>query len=372
MFKEFTVRDILPPINIKKYSKKPETVGNIPFVSCQTTNNGISTYCGEAPEVNHCITVSTNGNCFDCFWHNYPIIPSSDVEVLHKDGITDDEKISLYLCALLAPNTKLYSYSNKPKNGRVFDTKLILPVIENANTNHEYTVDDIDWEYMRDRIREMERDRIREMDAYLKVTGLNDYELNEEDKAILCMSDEKHIEDFVGDVVWKKVRIGNMFSSESGDFDIKKEHINGRGIPVVSSGVAGRGLIGSTDVQAKVFPANTITVDMFGNAFFRDASYKMVTHARVFSLSPNVEIDSKIGEYFESKLHFLVNLFGYNNMCSFNKIKDLKIELPFTSTGELHKTYISIYVRAIEKTVIKELICWKDRQLEILRGILAD
>lgn len=165
-FKEFAVKDILPPINIKKYAKKPESKGNIPFVSCQTTNNGIASYCGEVPEVSHCITVSTNGNCFDCFWHNYPIIPSSDVEVLHKDGITDNAEISLCLCSALSLNTRLYSYSNKPKNGKVFDTIISLPVIESSDPDHEYTVDDIDWQDMERYIRAMEKVAIADVVRY--------------------------------------------------------------------------------------------------------------------------------------------------------------------------------------------------------------
>lgn len=165
-FKEFAVKDILPPITIKKYAKKPESKGNIPFVSCQTTNNGIASYCGEFPEVSHCITVSTNGNCFDCFWHHYPIIPSSDVEVLHKDGITDNAEISLCLCSALSLNTRLYSYSNKPKNGKVFDTIISLPVIESSDPNHEYTVDDIDWQDMERYIRAMEKVVIADVVKY--------------------------------------------------------------------------------------------------------------------------------------------------------------------------------------------------------------
>ena len=44
---------------------------------------------------------------------------------------------------------------------------------------------------MRDRITELERDRITELDAYLRVTGLNDYELTEDDKKILSISLQK-------------------------------------------------------------------------------------------------------------------------------------------------------------------------------------
>lgn len=166
MRKEFKVKDVLPPIKVTKYAKKPESEGNVPFVSCQTTNNGIAIYCGEESEVPHCITVSTNGNCFDCFWHGEPIIPSSDVEVLSKGGITDNERISLYLCGLLAPNTVLYSYVNKPKNGKVFETIISLPVIASPDPNHTYTIDDIDFDYMEQYIRAMEKLAIADVVKY--------------------------------------------------------------------------------------------------------------------------------------------------------------------------------------------------------------
>ena len=65
---------------------------------------------------------------------------------------------------------------------------MTLPVIENPVPNHDYTVDDIDWQYMQDRIAELEQDRIAELDTYLKVTGLDDYELTDEDKNVLFLS----------------------------------------------------------------------------------------------------------------------------------------------------------------------------------------
>lgn len=65
---------------------------------------------------------------------------------------------------------------------------MTLPVIENPVPNHDYTVDDIDWQYMQDRITELEQDRITELDTYMKVTGLDDYELTDEDKHVLSLS----------------------------------------------------------------------------------------------------------------------------------------------------------------------------------------
>lgn len=385
MFKEFAVRDILPPINIKKYAKKPETEGNIPFVSCQTTNNGIATYCGEAPEVNHCITVSTNGNCFDCFWHNYPIIPSSDVEVLHKDGITDDEKISLYLCGLLAPNTHLYSYSNKPKNGKVFDTKLTLPVIESPNPDHEYTVDDIDWQYMRDRITELERDRITELDAYLQATGLNDYELTEDDKKILSLSakrasdEDRTLEDDSEDEVrFGSFKLGQLFESQTGDVDLQQKDVNDKGYFFINSGVENRGIKGKTDRPAKVFKAGTITIDFWGNAYYRDFDYVMATHNHVFSLSGDVIKNEKIGHYIIGKLSKLPQLFSYSNMATWNKLKVLDISLPIKSdasddytTDDIDFDYMERYIRAMEKVVIAEVVKYKDKVVETTKAVVG-
>ena len=76
--------------------------------------------------------------------------------------------------------------------------------------------------------------------------------------------------------------------AQTGDFDIQRHHVNGRGYLYINSGLENQGIVGSTDVPAKVFPANSITIDMFGNVFYRDFYYKMVTHARVFSLSSDL------------------------------------------------------------------------------------
>ena len=84
---------------------------------------------------------------------------------------------------------------------------------------------------------------------------------------------------------WKNFKISRLFISSTGDTDITQESLSETGIPVISSGESNTGIIGVTSVKAKVFPANTITMDMFGFAFPRGYKYKIVTHARVFSLS---------------------------------------------------------------------------------------
>ena len=138
----------------------------------------------------------------------------------------------------------------------------------------------------------------------------------------------------------KEFRIGDLFTSQNGNTDLKKEHINGRGYPVVSSGLENTGIIGLTDIDARILPRNTITVDMFGNVFFRDFEYKLVTHARVFSLIPKgYRMGVKKGLYVVSMLSWLSRVFSYNNMCSYKKIENMPLSLPVIESSDPNHEY---------------------------------
>ena len=138
-----------------------------------------------------------------------------------------------------------------------------------------------------------------------------------------------------------------MFESANGDFDIQKTHINGLGDYVITAGLSNNGILGKTNIKAKIFNANTITIDMFGNAFYRQFRYKMVTHARVFSLKPNFEITERQGMFLSSALFFLRHHFGYENMCSWAKIQDIKITLP-THNGAIDYAFMETFIAELE------------------------
>ncbi|MBQ2395977.1 MAG: restriction endonuclease subunit S [Bacteroidales bacterium] len=158
---------------------------------------------------------------------------------------------------------------------------------------------------------------------------------------------------------YKEFEIGGelgLFSSQTGDFDIQKKHINNKGILVVSSGEQNNGIIGKTDVDAKIINENTITVDMFGNVFFRDHKYRMVTHARVFSLEfKNRKISKKVGLYFVAQMKYFNKKFAYDNMASFEKIKNIKISLPITENGDIDFEFMETYISELERERISEL-----------------
>ncbi|GAA9038692.1 restriction endonuclease subunit S [Helicobacter pylori] len=116
-------------------------------------------------------------------------------------------------------------------------------------------------------------------------------------------------------------------------FDIQKRHINHKGEFVITAGLSNNGVLGQSDIKAKVFESHSITIDMFGCTFYRSFPYKMVTHARVFSLKPKFEINHKISLFLSTLFFDYPKKFGYENMCSWAKIKNDKVILPLKPTA---------------------------------------
>lgn len=144
-------------------------------------------------------------------------------------------------------------------------------------------------------------------------------------------------------VEWGEYRLGDLFESENGDFDIQKHHINDLGEYVVTAGLSNNGVLGRSNVKAKVFFPQTFTVDMFGTVFYRVYHYKMVTHARVFSLSPKFEVNNKQGTFIATALSRICLGFGYENMCSWVKIRDKKVQLP-TRRGKIDFEFMEKFI----------------------------
>lgn len=136
---------------------------------------------------------------------------------------------------------------------------------------------------------------------------------------------------------------------------MQQRDINGKGEWFINSGVQNFGIKGRTDRPAKIFPANTITVDFFGNAYYRPFKYKMATHNHVFSLSGEVIRNQSVGLYLVTQMSYLTKLFTFNNMGTWSKIKHLSLLLPVTSGGNVDYKFIEERMRELEEERMREL-----------------
>ena len=170
---------------------------------------------------------------------------------------------------------------------------------------------------------------------------------------------------------FKKFALDTLFTSSTGDVDLQQKDINGKGEFFINSGVENRGIKGRTDRPARIFPANTITVDFWGNAYYRDFEYKMATHNHVFSLAGDVIRNRLVGMYIVGILSKLPKLFSYNNMATWNKLKTIEVSLPVTLNGDIDFDYMERYIRAIEKLAIADVAKYKDKLIATTRQVVG-
>ncbi len=162
-------------------------------------------------------------------------------------------------------------------------------------------------------------------------------------------------------IKWGEFKLGDLFEASNGDFDIQKRHINHKGEFVITAGLSNNGVLGQSDIKAKVFESHSITIDMFGCAFYRSFPYKMVTHARVFSLKPKFEINHKIGLFLSTLFFDYPKKFGYENMCSWAKIKNDKVILPLKPTAnaqtldDIDFNFMEKFIAELEQCRLAEL-----------------
>lgn len=377
-YKEFVLEDLFEKIKTEKikgkandFPTRPSGKYVVPLLTAGVNNQGLARFAKREQcktILKNVITISANGaNSGATFYQDGEFAVLQDAYAVKlKSMDIPNAQCGIYLTAcirrVLVGN---YNWVCKAGWERIKNLSIQLPITATGS---------IDWNFMTDYIRELEQERIRELDAYLKAAGLDSYELDAEDKRVLALyreALEHKNEPKKCELQFGEFKLDELFKATVGDTDIKRSDINGRGDFVITAGVANCGVLGKSDVAAKVVAANTITVDMFGNCQYRDFPYKMVTHARVLSLKSKTEdFNRETGLYISTVLRSVLTHFDYNNMCSWNKISDFAIQLPVTTSGDINFDFMEKYIKAIEKVSIANVVKYKDKVIAATKQVV--
>ena len=387
MFKDFQISILFDWQNGNTDLKKEHINGKgYPVVSSGVENTGIIGCTDVDARIlpAHTITVDMFGNVYYRDFE-YKEVTHARVFTLIPKGFELDVQTGLYFVSSLKMLSKIYSYNNMCSYAKISNMTVALPVIENSNPDHEYTVDDIDWQYMYDRITELERERITELDAYLQVTGLNDYELTEDDKEILSLfakraSDENGTLEDIGE---DEVRFGEfVLGGDDGLFNIysPKKRFNANTItfggkyPYVARGSSNNGIRGYiTEDEKYLSPAKSLSFGQdTATVYYQPDAYFTGDKIKVMVLN-NRELTPELAEYFITAIARAFSTFAWGQS-SFNEniIKSMKIELPIKSDGTPDFDYMERYIRAMEKVVIADVVKYKDKVIETTKKVVGD
>ena len=386
MNKEFRIGDLFDIHPTKAYKLKNydlfATQGVTPVLSNSSSDNGIGGYCGLEPtEEGKIITFSdTTTGADTMFYQAKPFIGYPHVQGMypHNYEVWNEKRYLYVISSIRKASGTGWSYAVKFNRALVRELMVELPVIENSDPNHEYTVDDIDWQYMEDRIKELEEDRIKELEAYLKVTNLDDYELTDEDKKVLSLSRksarnengslETNCEN--GTLRYKKFIASDLFDIKKGKRLTKANMmvgiINFVGSSSINNGITAK--IGNTEC---IHSANTISVSYngsVGEVFLQEEPFWASDDVNVWY--PKFTFNTRVIEYIMSVIKKCRKKYSYSAKWTLDKMKNEDLELPVTADGNPDFDYMERYIRAIEKLTIADVVKYKDKVISTTKKLV--
>ena len=245
-----------------------------------------------------------------------------------------------------------------------------LPLKENALafSNPCDNIKNIDFDFMEsfireleeERIRELEEERIRELNAYLLATGLKDYALSAEE--------EKALEAFKT-VKWGEFEFKQIFNNIKQGRRLKKEDQKEGTIPFVMSGTTNTGVVGYISNPVASFPSNSITVDIFGNTFYRNFDFGAGDDTGVYwNDKENYSKDEML--FFTAAMgKSLFGKFDYGNKLRSSQSFDIKMQLP-TKNNKPDYATMETFIKAVEKLVIKDVVLYADNKIAATKNVV--
>ena len=218
---------------------------------------------------------------------------------------------------------------------------------------------EIDFEFMNAYISELEEERISELSAYLTVSGLDNYELSSEEKKAL---------ENLKLVQWKEYNLEKLFGKSTRGKRLKSDDRIKGSLPFVTAGEANTGISDFIGNGVEVFSKNTITIDMFGSAKYRNYNYGGDDHIAVVH-TEKIKPESAI--FVTSAVHKS----SYNGQFNYGRnfyAKDadtLNIMLP-TKNNEIDFSYMELLISAVKKLVIKDVVIYADKKIEATKKVI--
>lgn len=205
----------------------------------------------------------------------------------------------------------------------------------------------IDFDFMESFMAELEKERMTELSAYLTASGLDNYELSEEE--------EKAIDDYKS-FNWDSYNLEALFGKSTRGRRLKSEDRIMGTLPFVTAGEAKEGVSAFIGNKVQVFEKNTTTIDMFGSAKYRNFRYGADDHVAVVHTEM---VPMKASIFVSSAIHKAAHTgkFNYGHNFYAKDADALDIMLP-TKDGKPDYQAMTLLISAIQKQVIKDVVCY--------------
>ena len=325
---------------------KGQVNNSFPYVVRTTQNNGIRGYIiKDELYLNDENTLSFAQDTFSVFYQKEKYFTGNKVKILKAKFENQSEQVMQYLTASFQKSLNSSTWGLGSTILTMAETKIKLPTKNNK----------IDFEFMESFIADLVAQRISKLETYLEASGLTNYTLTDEEQKALDDFENEKIEfgEFTFKSIFNEIYQGRRLT--------KDDQVSGS-IPFVMAGVSNTGVVNHISNPVASFPENSITIDIFGNTFYRNYSYGAGDDTGVYW-------NSKIKYSKETMLFFTTSMeksifgkFDFGKKLRSSQSLDFKIKL-LTKNEEPSYKIMETLISAIQKLVIKDVVLYTNKKL---------
>ena len=356
---KFKYKDVFNNIKQgRRLKKDDQEKGDIPFVMAGTTNNGVVGYVSNpvASFPRHSITIDIFGNVF---YRDYAFGAGDDTGVYWNDTAAYSSNTLLFFAVTMQKSLLgKFSYGKKLRSSQSKGFEMLLPVTEMGEMDFDF-MDSFIAELEAERVAELEAERVAELSAYLKVSGLDNYELS---------GDEENALKNYPSLTWDAYNLKMLFGKSTRGKRLKGDDRIAGTLPFVTAGEASEGVSAYISNDVEIFEKNTTTIDMFGSAKYRNYRYGADDHVAVVHTE---SVPMKAAIFVTSACHKAAHTgkFDYGHNFYAKDADALDIKLP-TKDGKHDYEAMAMLISAIQKLVIKDVVLYADKKSEKTKAAL--
>lgn len=343
-------------MKVSDLSPKKTADFTLPVLTAGIENQGLNNYAprDNATILKNVISISANGaNTGATFYQNKEFTVLQDAYAISFKGeyIPNDNQYLFLTSAITKSIYGSFAWTDKAGWEKVKKEFIQLPT-KNGK---------IDFEFMNAYISELEEERISELSAYLTVSGLDSYELSSEEKDAL---------EIYNDMVFDEYKFKDIFNNIKQGRRLKKDDQIIGNIPFVMSGRTNTGVVGYISNPIALFSKNSITIDIFGNSFYRNYDFGAGDDTGIYWNS-EVQYPKETMLYFTTAMEkALFGKYSYGKKLRSSQSFNFKMQLP-TKNNEIDFTYMELLISAVKKLVIKDVVLYADNKINATKKVTS-
>ena len=227
-----------------------------------------------------------------------------------------------------------------------------LPVTDNGFIN---------FDFMESFIAELEAERVAELSAYLAVSGLDNYELTEKEIATIekIKNKEVHFKEFEFIEIFNNIKQGRRLK--------KEDQLTGN-VPFVMSGTTNSGIVGYISNPVAFFRKNSITIDIFGNCFYRNYDFGAGDDTGVYWSTDHTYSKATMLFFTTAMERSLHGKYSYGKKLRSSQSLHFKMQIP-AKDGKPDYTTMETLISAVQKLVIKEVVLYANQKIETTKAV---